>query len=511
MIQAAAVPTTFENDCINNYFDILLFLFRNQDRFKVKRKRSLFIMGANNSKARVIDENNEYRNAVIMNYEHYSLSTSSEKRSEDESGTQQLADVVSTGENTFSLIADVLETYGEETNETLMKCLLIIKGGKYFCEVAGIVLNLLVDDQVAAQLNKIYEEIRGVRNDIRELEQSMKWETTRIQYADICTMIVTGMGFCIQIQSNAGNDSLKHDYEERLKELCSNQRFTLAMNTLLDGITGKGDFRVDILQLIYEQTSGSRPGVMRMAGRLVQLLSGGMTTLLTYETLMRGRQSAEELAVAMYADRLQEAEQCYKNVIQRCVDESKENMATDVDIICEGEHQLEDVPKVICEKLAGKYDWLQFQCMVHKNGVVLCHGSRIEKCRYDADIICFYTSKSSPLNTFSSSQKGQINEIISKRHRSGLSAVRVFLVKTEGDKPDGYDTAIEYLNQISDQRQCWVVGASTSCDTRGQGIYGDYPQPLKVYHEVSEGSYQHLITKCKLSSKYCFVSMFFQD
>ncbi len=134
----------------------------------------------------------------------------------------------------------------------------MLKGAKYFCEGAGIVLNMSAkaDDKAVAQLNKIFEEIRDVRNDIRQLERSMEWATSRIQYADICTMIVTGVDFCQQIQCMAENESLKHDYEERLKELCSNQRLTLAMSTLLDGITGQGDFRVDILQLIYIQSNG---------------------------------------------------------------------------------------------------------------------------------------------------------------------------------------------------------------------------------------------------------------
>ena len=484
-------------------------------------------MEPNESLARVIDENNEYSIVVMRNFERCSPSILHDENyeyinesattmvpvtssSEAENGMLRLANAANTAGQVFSLVANVLETYGESNNDILRKCLLMLKGAKYFCEGAGIVLNMSAkaDDKAVAQLNKIFEEIRDVRNDIRQLERSMEWATSRIQYADICTMIVTGVDFCQQIQCMAENESLKHDYEERLKELCSNQRLTLAMSTLLDGITGQGDFRVDILQLIYIQSNGSRPVVMRMAGRFVQLLTGGMITLLTYETLVRGKQSAKQLEEAIYADRLKEAEQCYKQVIQRCVDESKENMARDVDNTCAREQQFEDLLKDISDTLTRKYDWLQFQCVAYRNSVVYRRGSRIEKRvgRHRANIICFYTSRSAFLPAFHLSEKSKINEIISKRQSSLINAACLFLFASPDDKPDGYDAVIDYLNQISEKRQCWLVGASKYSESHVNGN-GD----LLVHHEVSEGSYQHLIRKCKFSGKYCFVSMFFQD
>ena len=483
-------------------------------------------MGSNESKARVIDRNDEYKNEVLTNYGHDSPSTSTSswnRSSEDESVMQGLAGVTTTGENVFSLIANVLGTFGDETSKTLMICFQVLTAGTYFCQGAGIVLNLIQGYVVARQLNKIYEEIHKVRNEIKELEQTMKWETTRIQYADICTMIVTGMKICNQIQSNAGNYSLKHHYEERLKDLCSNQRLMLAMNILLDGITGKGDFRIGLLQLIYEQTDGSRPDVMRMAGRLLQLLTGGMTTLLTYETLMYGRRSAMQFEAAMYADRMKEVEQRYKEVIQRCVAESKERMARDVDRICTGKQKLEDVPKKVCDSLSRKYDWLQFQCIAFKNDYVKCHGSRIEK-DMDLDeflgkgkLVCFYTSKSAPLKKFSSSERDHVDEIISKRHRGNLADLIPPELYT---KPDAYDAVLDYMNQTSDQRQCWVVGiGGESMLTQlvgretmlAQLVFEDRTR-YEIYHGVSNGTYyHHLIKRCMPTYRYCFVSMFFQD
>ena len=488
----------------------------------------IYLLITNESEARVIDENNEYSIVIMGNFERHSpsilqdenyesrddvnesVTTMATSRSEAGNEMLRLANVASTAGQVFSLVANVLETFGESSNDIIKKSLLMLKGAKYFCEGARIVLGMFAtaNDKavVQVQLNKIFQDIRGVRNDIRQLEQSMIWATSRMQYADICTMIVTGVTFCEQIQCNAENESLKHDYEERLKELCSNQRFTLVVSTLLDGITGQGDFRVDILQLIYTQCNGSRPDVMRMAGRFVQLLTGGMITLLTYETLVRGEQSAKQLEEAMYADRFKEAEQCYKQVMQRCVDESKENMARDVDNICAREQEFEDLLRDI---------WLQFQCMAHKNGVVYRHGSRIEK-RVDghrADIICFYTSRSAFLPEFSLSEKSKMSEIISKRQRSLMSAVSFLLFPFPRDKPDGYDAVIDYLNQISEKRQCWLVGASKIkySHARRAGERVNCNGNLLVHHEVPEGSYQHMIGKCKFTEKYCFVSLFFQD
>ena len=481
----------------------MLFLFR----FHIN-------MGSKESKAQVIDTNDEYKNEVLTNYGHDSPSTSTlswNRSSEDESVMQGLAGVTTTGEKVFSLIANVLTTFGEETNKTLMICFQALTAGTYFCQGAGIVLNLIQGYVVVVQLNKIYEEIRKVRNDIKELEQTMKWETTRIQYADICTMIATGMKICKKIQSNAGDGSVRHDYEERLKELCSNQRFMLAMNILLDGITGKGDFRIDLLQLIYEQTDGSRPDVMRMAGRLLQLLTGGMTTLLTYETLIRGRQSAKQFEADMYADRMKEVEQCYKKVIQRCVDESKERMAKDVDEICKGKQKLEDVLRKICEMLPRKYDWLRFQCIAFKDGYnryMDCHGSRIEKdvdldeFRGKGKLVCFYISYSAPLKEFSLDQKyHDVSNILCDRREGRLTcAASPFY------KPDTYNAVLDYMYQTSDQRQCWMVGA---CMDPDDDVFEGHEG---IYHEISTGQYhRYQLKRWRLGSRYCFVYIFFQE
>ncbi len=459
-------------------------------------------MGSNESKAQVIDTNDEYKNEVLTNYGHDSPSTSTlswNRSSEDESVMQGLAGVTTTGEKVFSLIANVLKTFGDETNKTLMICFQALTAGTYFCQGAGIVLNLIQGYVIVVQLNKIYEEIQEVRNEIKELERTMKWENTKIQYAGICNDIITGMKLCEQIQSNAGNDSLKHDYEERLKEFCLNKQLMSTINMLLDGMTGEGFFSVDLLQLIYQQTDGSRPDVMRMAGRLLQLLTGGMTTLLTYETLVRGRQKAKQFEAAMYADRMKEVEQCYKRVIQRCVAESKERMARDVDEICTGKQKLEDVPKKVCDTLSRKYDWLQFQCIAFKNGYVDCHGSRIEK-DMDLDefwgkgkLVCFYTSKSAPLKKFSS-EKHHVDEIISKTHRGILAFALIRLLLNE---PDPYDAVLDYMNQTSDQRQCWVVGVGK--------------RRLEIYHGVSDGTSQYLIDTINSTSRNSFVSLFFQE
>ena len=466
-------------------------------------------MGSSESKAQVIDTYDEYKYAVLTNYGHDSPSTSTSswnRSSEDESVMQGLAQVTSTGEIVFSLIANVLTTFGDETNKALMICFQVLAAGTYFCQGAGIVLNLMQGYVIVVQLNKIYEEICEVRNDIKELEKSIKWETTRIQYADICTMIVTGIEFCKQIQSNAGNGSVKKVHEERLKELCKNQQFTLAMNALFDGIIG-GDFRPDLLGFIYEQTDGSRPDVMRMAGRLLQLLTGGMTTLLTYETLMRGRQEAKQFEAAMYADRMKKVEKRYKEVIQRCVDESKERMTRDVDRICKGKQKLEDVPKKVCDTLSSKYDWLQFQCVAFKKGFMDCHGSRIEKLvdlvgvLKVGKLVCFYTNKSAPLKKFSSSEKHHVDEIISKWRRGKLSS---FTPAGFYKKPDAYDAVLDYMKQTSDKRQCWVVGTTVNLDDPFEGRF-------EIYFGVSEGTFQYQNIRCMTTRRYCFVSMFFQE
>lgn len=140
-------------------------------------------------------------------------------------------------------------------------------------------------EEIFRCLEKLSNKVDPVRDDIKELEEMIKWETTQLQYGDIVGRIKTG---------KASGEDQKKRYKDRLKEVCADQNFTLALNALLDGIARERHFQKSILDEFCNKTNGDRPKISSLATRLLQLVSGGMIVLATYEKVMRGKEGAKE-------------------------------------------------------------------------------------------------------------------------------------------------------------------------------------------------------------------------
>lgn len=246
---------------------------------------------------------------------------------------------------------------------------------------------------------KLSNKIDQVRNDIKELEEMIKWEFTQLQYGDVVSRIELGMLYCLEI-GRAREKAEKVRYQERLKEVCANQSITLALNTLLDGIAGTSLFRNSILDEVYNKTKGDRPKVSGVATRLLQLVCGGMMVIATYETVIRGKEGSKEIT-KLYESRFREVNAKVQSVIARCQDNFREHMFNDLNDFLDTGRKNEDLLGDISHFMSDKYDWLEIFCLVYNDLYGLdkhCfNGDRVDSLHRNGKCgIVFYRTKGEP-------------------------------------------------------------------------------------------------------------------
>ena len=264
--------------------------------------------------------------------------------------------------------------------------------------VIGLIQAFLPDKEFEAimhQFELLHQEIQHVRDDIKELEKTIKWEATKLQYAEVVSRIELAMEFTKYIGQSKDDETKRKDYQERLEELCGDESVLLAIQTLINGLTGRGEFRNDILQSFYEHSWGDRPKLARLGGRLVQLVCGGLMAQMTYETLKRGKGAAQEVADMFQGD-LDKINISIRTAIDLCTKNFKINMEHDVEKVLEENHSGKNT--LIIHALSGvlseKYDWLRLYCMVSDNKGIdenTLGGSWIGKLNYfDKCAVAFY-------------------------------------------------------------------------------------------------------------------------
>ena len=284
--------------------------------------------------------------------------------------------------------------------------------------VKGLIQAFLPDQQFIAimhQFELLHKEIQQVRDDIKELEKTIKWESTKLQYAKVVSQIELAMELCKHIGCNKPDSATRKDYEERLVGLCGDESMLLAIRVLLSGITGDGEFRNSIFETFYEHSWGDRPKTAKIGGRLIQLVCGGLMAQMTFETIKRGKQGADEIA-EMFRGRLDDVNRSVRAALDRCTDNFKANMQHDLETVVEENHTQsnKDIVHILSGKLSAKYDWLRLYCMVCDKKSIDEHaldGSRVEKLNYfDKCAIVFYVDGETPLKY--AGRKEEVDSIV---------------------------------------------------------------------------------------------------
>ncbi len=169
------------------------------------------------------------------------------------------------------------------------------------------------DEDVMNTFVELYRSVEDVSEDIRELERQIEWDATKIGYGEVVNVIKLAAQYCAMMRGTKdGNYSildrlkmatnviedpriLRKGYADALGEVCQEQRLVKALLALYEGLTGKGEFRRDILNSTFDQFEGDMIKVEKLCCRLLQLFFTGLCVLMTYEQLVRGVYFADHL------------------------------------------------------------------------------------------------------------------------------------------------------------------------------------------------------------------------
>ena len=249
-----------------------------------------------------------------------------------------------------------------------------------FIGAAGVILNILrlalpglgilpdrKHDQIMAEFDNIRRGFALVNGEIDRLSQELKWEATKLQYKDDINLLELASGYAVRIGESWKDNATKMSYMNMLADTCSQQRCRLAINSIMKGVSGNDVFFNDILGAVYETSGGNRKQVVQMSARLFMLLTGGLTTLLTYDTMQYGISGAN-LTRNDLEPQFKSLQGFMTAQIQRCEDEYQINARNDIETIIlqlgSGAANA-DIAKDTAAKLAPKFDWLDFNCVVY--------------------------------------------------------------------------------------------------------------------------------------------------
>ena len=195
----------------------------------------------------------------------------------------------------FQTAAELSEKFPYEKLKKALGCLETF-GNVCSClgAVAGLIQAFLPDEKQEAimhEFSKIHDEIAQVRDDIRQLENKLDEKLMHLQYAGAVTEITMLTGYCdSMLQNKKDSDKLSY-YQNKIKD--EGVGLEKSVDVILQGINGDNPFSINILEAVYNESGGSRPEVMLMAGRLMQLLVVGCTSLGSYTLLKYGEKAAK--------------------------------------------------------------------------------------------------------------------------------------------------------------------------------------------------------------------------
>lgn len=207
------------------------------------------------------------------------------------------------------------------------------------------------------------DQLHAVRLHIQKLENIIKLECVKLPYGDIVAKIETGMKFVWKIKKST-NDGERTRFEDRLKELCSNQSMTLAVTTLVKVLAPEDSLQYDILESIYPFTKGHRGEFDSICGRFLLLFVGGQAVILHYEKLVRGEEAVAEMKKTLFEGDAEKLIKRFEAFRQRYTDCFTENMLTDLKEVINGDKSNKDAVKYLSELVREKYDWQETYCII---------------------------------------------------------------------------------------------------------------------------------------------------
>ena len=259
-------------------------------------------------------------------------------------------------------------------------------------------------EAIMKEFSELNEKIKLVRNDIKDLEVTMRWEFAELSYIDDVSKIENAM-YHVSKHAKAHNGYQAAYYRKKIKDINSVE-LSRALDDLLDGVIGSGGFgSKPILPRFYDETGGDRNKLQKLSGELLQLLTGGLSALMAVEVI---DEEGNIYAVETVANALKyklnrkviKAASTMMIYLDLCVSQAKSNMQKDLERIVEEKHKQRNIQiaAALCESLKKKYNWFLFHCLVYNNIVGFNNhrfaGSHVSKLHYfGKNAIAFYTGQ----------------------------------------------------------------------------------------------------------------------
>lgn len=254
-------------------------------------------------------------------------------------------------------IHSVIERIDPEKFKTILG---LMADASLFFGVASVIFGLTdpADDKVVKKLDEIKDDIHQLSNDIKKLHADMNWSDVILQYDGALKHIQLAIDLCPR---DINEDNWNDDISARFKELCANQSLTKALTNVLSGFE-HDEMSKNILKSLYTKTSGHIGVISDVSVGIIDLLFGGMSALVVYETLTRGRSSAEKFARATFKGRFEAMQAAISEFTEKCVNECKTNMENDLAELIKAKPASADP---IFNALTSKYPFLAITTIIY--------------------------------------------------------------------------------------------------------------------------------------------------
>lgn len=304
-------------------------------------------------------------------------------------------------------------------------------------------------EAIMREFTKLHERVDQVRDDIKFLEKTVEWESTELSYTESVSRIEQAMLFVSKMteaRKESDQDKMEY-YQDKLKGLDTHELLRV-VDDLHDGVIGQGGFgSKPILSRIYSKTGGDRVKLRKLSGRLLQLLTGGITSLMVVESMID--ENGPLYVKDLYEDKLKEAAKAIGEILDRCMKEAKSNMQADLERIVADRSDSSNtkIVSALYGALNEKYDWLLFHCMVYDDIVGYSKhkftGSRVYKLHFHGKCaIAFYTEK----KTFQQAESiKQVESMISDAQYTTYTYTSWWSTKTGKKAVTRADTAFDKL------------------------------------------------------------------
>ena len=221
-------------------------------------------------------------------------------------------------------------------------------------------------EQILKEFRRVHEGIHMTRDGIDQLGKEMKNEMTKLQYIDDVDILLTAIDYSTKIAGSKNNTIKENMYKRKLTELCDHERCQQALNVVFRGLVGNHLFHNKILNAFYDKSGGDRPKIVALNIRLLRLVSSGLISVMVYETIQHNYTGAQMQAPG-YQEKLNDTIKEMDKIVQKCIDEHKKNMKTDLLRVLDKNADHKTLARYIKNSFANKYDWLNIVALVYNN------------------------------------------------------------------------------------------------------------------------------------------------